>query len=65
MASPDSEDRAFACSMLAVFVTLWVTLYTVYMGNQLPQLTFLLLGWGQSIATPGTQSRFSFKRVFS
>jgi hypothetical protein len=60
-----SEDRAFACSMLAVFVTLWVTLYTVYMGNQLPQLTFLLLGWGQSITTPGTQSRFSFKRVFS
>jgi hypothetical protein len=57
------EDRAFACSVLAVFVTLWVTLYTVYMGNQVPQLTFLLLGWGQSIL-PVTQSRFAFRRVF-
>ena len=59
------NDRAFVCSMLAAFVTLWVTLYTVYMGNQLPQLTFLLLGWGQSMVPSGTQSRFSFKRVFS
>ena len=58
------EDRAFACSVLAVFVTLWVTLYTVYMGNQVPQLTFLLLGWGQSIA-PKTRSQFAFRRVFS
>jgi hypothetical protein len=58
------EDRAFACSVLAVFVTLWVTLYTVYMGNQVPQLTFLLLGWGQSIV-PVTQSGFAFRRVFS
>jgi hypothetical protein len=57
-------DRAFACSVLAVFVTLWVTLYTVYMGNQVPQLTFLLLGWGQSIA-PKTRSQFAFRRVFS
>jgi hypothetical protein len=57
------EDRAFACSVLAVFVTLWVTLYTVYMGAQVPQLTFLFLGWGQSIA-PKTQSQFSFRRVF-
>jgi hypothetical protein len=58
------EDRAFACSVLAVFVTLWVTLYTVYMGAQVPQLTFLLLGWGQSIAHE-TRSQFAFRRVFS
>jgi hypothetical protein len=47
------EDRAFACSILAVFTILWITLYTVYMGAQLPQFAFLLIGWGQSIV-PGT-----------
>jgi hypothetical protein len=46
------EDRVFACSMLAVFTILWITLYTVFMGAQLPQFAFLLIGWGQSIA-PG------------
>jgi hypothetical protein len=46
------EDRVFACSMLAVFTILWITLYTVFMGAQLPQFAFLLIGWGQSIV-PG------------
>jgi hypothetical protein len=43
------EDRVFACSMLAAFAILWITLYTVYMGYQLPQFAFLLIGWGQSL----------------
>ena len=43
------EDRVFACSMLAAFAILWITLYTVYMGSQLPQFAFLLIGWGQSL----------------
>jgi hypothetical protein len=59
-----SEDRAFACTMLAIFTIFWISYYTVYMGAQLPQITFLLLGWAQSIAPPGAQSKFAFRRIF-
>jgi hypothetical protein len=69
------EDRAFACSVLAAFVTLWITLYTVFMGGQVPQITFILLGWGQSIvpartamasvAEIQTGSKFSFRKVLT
>jgi hypothetical protein len=48
------EDRVFACSMLAAFAILWITLYTVYMGEQLPQFAFLLIGWGQSLVARKT-----------
>lgn len=68
------EDRAFACTLLAAFLTIWITLYTVYMGSQMPQITFLLLGWGQSIvagrtststvAAPEAQPKFVFRQVF-
>jgi len=69
------EDRAFTVSMLAAMAVLWIALATVYMGDQLPQLAFLLIGWSQSIA-PGftvpevlpevvTYPRFVFKRVFT
>jgi hypothetical protein len=67
------EDRVFACSMLAVFTILWITLYTVFMGAQLPQFAFLLIGWGQSIvpgrtltasvAAPETQPEFVIRSV--
>lgn len=68
-----TEDRAFAVSMLAAMAVLWIALSTVYMGDQLPQLAFLLIGWGQSIE-PGTTefaeateslvpAKFAFKRV--
>jgi len=69
------EDRAFACSMLAAFAVLWITLYTVYMGEQLPQFAFLLIGWGQSLVTGRTSSgpvvgvaehpKFLLQRVFT
>lgn len=69
-----SEDRAFACSIIAIFVIFWISYYTVYMGAQLPQITFLLLGWGQSIvagktstasvAAPEAQPKFVFRQVF-
>jgi hypothetical protein len=55
------EDRVFACSMLAALAILWITLYTVFMGQQLPQFAFLLIGWGQSLmavkasATPAAE----------
>ena len=69
------EDRAFACSMLAAFAIFWISYYTVFMGGQLPQITFLMLGWGQSImsgkaamasvAEVQSRSRFSFRRVLT
>jgi hypothetical protein len=48
------EDRVFACSMLAAFAILWITLYTVFMGEQLPQFAYLLIGWGQSLVARKT-----------
>jgi hypothetical protein len=71
------QDRAFVFSMLAAMAVLWITLLTVFLGGQLPQISFLLMGWIQSmvpgIAAPSagaqiTENRnekFSFRRVFS
>lgn len=69
------EDRVFACSMMAVFAIFWITYYTIFMGVQMPQITFLMLGWGQSLASgkAGTasvaevqsRSRFGFRRVLT
>ena len=71
------EDRAFVFSMLAAMAVLWATLLTVYMGGQLPQISFLLIGWIQSIV-PGNAAtysaaqivenrneKFSFRQVFT
>jgi hypothetical protein len=59
-----SEDRAFACSALAGLVIFWLSYYTCYMGAQLPQITFLLLGWSQSISAPAPEGppKFAFRR---
>jgi hypothetical protein len=72
MRSP--EDRSFVFSMLGAMAILWITLYTVYMGAQLPQFAFLLLGWCQSISPTADSTamtmeaverpRFEFQRVF-
>ena len=69
------EDRAFACSFLAIFAIFWISYYTVWMGGPLPQITFLMLGWGQSlvprkagaasVAKAQSQSRLGFKRVLA
>ena len=71
------EDRVLIFSMLAAMAVLWSTLLTVFMGGQLPQISFLLIGWIQSIV-PGNAAtysdaetaenlnrRFSFRRVFT
>jgi len=42
------QDRLFVASMLAAMAVLWLTLLTVYMGAQLPTISFLLMGWIQS-----------------
>jgi hypothetical protein len=67
------EDRAFACSALAALAIFWISYYTVYMGVQLPQITFLLLGWSQSITAARTstaavtaseaQPKFAFRHL--
>jgi hypothetical protein len=59
------QDRAFVFSMLAAMAVLWITLLTVFLGGQLPQLSFLLIGWMQSTGQPTQTRRFSFRRVFT
>jgi hypothetical protein len=66
------EDLAFIFSMLGAMVVLWFTLLTVFMGGQLPQISFLLIGWIQStgqargtVEQPQQMSPFAFRRVFS
>lgn len=69
------EDRAFAICMLGAMTVFWVSVTTVFMGNQLPQIAFLLIGWSESIV-PGTidpvaiaknaeRPKFVFKRVLT
>jgi O-Antigen ligase len=68
------EDQALAISLLAALVALWISLLTVYMGDQLPQIAFLLIGWSQAIVPGSNQlvlkeesvgvTKFEFKRVF-
>jgi len=60
-----SKDRAFVFSMLAAMAVLWLTLLTVFLGGQLPQISFLLIGWMQSTGQPRAKEFFSFRRVFS
>jgi len=67
------EDRAFVFCMMAAMAVLWISLTTVYMGEQLPMYAFLLVGWCQALA-PGKASeatavvseshKFAFRRVF-
>ena len=58
------QDRAFVFSMLAAMAVLWITLLTVFLGGQLPQIAFLLIGWMQSTGQPQTRG-FSFRRIFT
>jgi len=70
----NKNDRAFVFCMLGAMAALWISLLTVYMGEQLPQFAFLLVGWSQSIVESKTanetetkiphRSRFSFQKVF-
>jgi uncharacterized membrane protein (UPF0136 family) len=69
------EDQAFAVTLLGAMAVFWISMATVYMGEQLPQIIFLLIGWSQSIAAVSAEQatspqgairpRFTFKRVFS
>jgi len=69
------EDQAFATALLGAMAVFWISITTVFMGEQTPQIAFLLIGWSQSIqlvsAGPAavtesaTGPRFIFKQVFS
>jgi O-Antigen ligase len=58
------DDRAFVFSVMAAMAVLWVTLLTVYLGAQMPQISFLLIGWVQSTGKAQVRG-FSFRRVFT
>lgn len=58
----DAQDRAFAISMLAAMAVLWITILTVYLGGQLPQISFLLMGWIQSMG-PGKVAKSSDAQI--
>jgi hypothetical protein len=68
------EDQAFAITLVAAMAAFWISIATVYMGEQTPQIAFLLIGWVQSVR-PGlvtsasapedaAPSRFVFRQVF-
>jgi hypothetical protein len=60
------EDRAFIFSMMAAMAVLWITLLTVFLAGQLPQISFLLIGWIQSTGQPRRETnRFAFRRVLT
>jgi len=69
------EDQAFAFILLGAMAVFWISIATVYLGEQIPQIAFLLIGWSQSIrsgsiASPSAplevvRTRFAFKRIFS
>jgi hypothetical protein len=60
----DREDIVFAFTQLAGVLTVWLTLTTCYLGEQLPQFFFLLLGWQQSLDfKKAEEPRFQFNRV--
>jgi hypothetical protein len=71
----NKEDFLFAVSMLAALIVIWLTIVTVYLGEQLPMLTFLLIGWGQSLkestpeqpgaSTVAAVEQTQYVRVFS
>jgi hypothetical protein len=68
------EDQGFAIVLLGAMAVFWISIATVYMGEQIPQAAFLLIGWSGSIQPGSTGpaaapegaagSKFSFKRIF-
>jgi hypothetical protein len=50
------DDHAFAIALLGAMTIFWISVTTVYMGEQIPQIAFLLIGWSKSIV-PGSMER--------
>jgi hypothetical protein len=75
--SRDRTETSFALCLLAVFVTIVLSITTVYLGFQTFTLFFLISGWAQelqparALATASEPAvayapvRFAFRRVWS
>ncbi len=65
------ESRYFAFVCIGALAGLFFSLYTVYLGDQVVQVCFLLIGWSQSlqdtgeVELPSAEEKYRFKRVFA
>jgi hypothetical protein len=69
------EDQAFAIALLAAMAVFWLSIATVFMGEQTPQIAFLLIGWSQSVVPASAElpdmprdaarPRFIFRRILN
>lgn len=64
------ESRFFAFVCVGALAGLFLSLYTVHLGDQVVQVCFLLLGWSQSLQDTGevdlpASEKYHFKRVFA
>ena len=65
------ESRYFAFVCIGVLAGLFFSLYTVYLGDQVVQVCFLLIGWSQSlqdtgeVELPSVEEKYRFRRVFA
>jgi hypothetical protein len=65
------ESRYFAFVCIGVLAGLFFSLYTVYLGDQVVQVCFLLIGWTQSlqdageVELPSVEEKYRFRRVFA
>jgi hypothetical protein len=59
------ESRFLAFTLLGAMIGLFQSLYTVYLGQQVSPILFLLLGWSQSLEDGASRMpKFFFKRLF-
>jgi len=71
------ESQFLVFSLMGAIVATFVALYTVYMGEQVPQVLFMIIGWAQSLqdtsvfgagvqaATGMPEPKFRFRRVIA
>ena len=68
------ESLFFVFGLLGALFGIFLSITTVYLGEQVQQILFLLIGWSQSLQDTDsegtgpievTQSKFSFRRVFT
>ena len=64
------ESLFLVFGLMGALFGVFLSLTTVYLGEQMTQMLFLLLGWSQSLQDTGTdvevmEQKFSFQRVFA
>jgi hypothetical protein len=50
------EDQGLAIALLGAMLVFWLSISTVYVGEQLPQIAFLVIGWSGSIGASSAVS---------